>query len=109
MGFQPIYSFEVTKSGQLPYRIAIALSFFSFFWWAVTQPSEFDTFVKEQKEFMKGISEQLFLPVVSQQEKDNIDKPKIQPLDELLKRLEEEEQVTETLSEEEQINILLDD
>merc|ERR1739845_307471 len=28
--FQPIYSFEVTKSGQLPYRIAIALSFFSF-------------------------------------------------------------------------------
>jgi len=106
--FQPLYSFESTKSGQLPYRIAVALSFSSFCWWAVTQPSEFDIFLRAQQDFINGIYNQTLLPEMSQQEKENIDKPKMQSLDEILKRLGEDEEKVEFRSEEEQINNLLD-
>merc|ERR1712232_39687 len=106
--FQPLYSFESTKSGQLPYRIAVALSLSSFCWWAVTQPSEFDIFLRAQQDFINGIYNQTLLPEMSQQEKENIDKPKMQSLDEILKRLGEDEEKVEFRSEEEQINNLLD-
>ena len=48
--FKPVYSFEKSKDGRLMYRI-----FFGFCWWAVTQPSEFDGYVKAQGDFIKDL------------------------------------------------------
>ena len=89
--FKPLYSFEPTKPGQLPYRIGVAVAFTSFCWWAVTQPSEFDGFVAAQGDFLKDLYAGTLLSDTSQADKENIDKPKVQSLDDLLKSLEEDE------------------
>lgn len=89
--FKPVYSFEPTKPGQLPYRIGVAIAFFSFCYWAVTQPSEFDGFVNAQGDFLKDLYAGTLLSDMSQEDKENIDKPKVKSLDDLLKSLEEEE------------------
>lgn len=89
--FKPVYSFEPTKPGQLPYRLGVAVAFFSFCWWAVTQPSEFDGFVAAQGDFLKDLYAGTLLSDMSQADKDNIDKPKMQSLDDLLKSLEDED------------------
>lgn len=86
--FKPLYSFERTKSGQLYYRIGIAVAFFSFCYWAVTQPSEFDDFVVAQGDFIKDLYSGKLLSDVSQTEKENIDKPKMPTLADLLKKLD---------------------
>lgn len=108
--FKPVYSFEKSKPGQLPYRIAVAVSFFSFCWWAITQPSEFDGFISGQQDFLKDLYAGTLISDMSQQDKENIDKPKMQSLDDLLKTLEKDEhdEIEEELSEEEQIDSLLD-
>ena len=107
--FKPVYSFEKTRNGQLPYRIGVAVAFFSFCYWAVTQPSEFDGFVAAQGDFLKDLYAGTLLSDVSQQDKENIDKPKMQSLDDLLKSLDKEEEAPEEeLSEEDQIDSLLD-
>jgi translocation protein SEC62 len=89
--FKPLYSFEPTKPGQLPYRIGVGVGFFSFCYWAITQPSEFDGFVSAQGDFLKDLYAGTLLSDTSQEDKDNIDKPMMQSLDELLKSLEDEE------------------
>jgi translocation protein SEC62 len=89
--FKPIYSFEKAKPGQLPYRMGVAVAFFSFCYWAITQPSEFDGFVSAQGDFMKDLYAGTLLSDTSQEDKDNIDKPMMQSLDDLLKSLEDEE------------------
>jgi translocation protein SEC62 len=91
--FKPIYSFESAKPGQLPYRIGVGVAFFSFCYWAITQPSEFDGFVSAQGDFMKDLYAGTLLSDTSQEDKDNIDKPMMQSLDDLLKSLEDEEEV----------------
>jgi translocation protein SEC62 len=110
--FKPFFSFEPTKPGQLPYRIGIAVGFFSFCWWAVTQPSEFDGFVAAQGDFIKDLYAGTLLSDVSQADKENIDKPKMQSLDELLRSLDAEEKENEDfrkeVDEEEKIDSLLD-
>lgn len=110
--FKPVYSFEPTKPGQLPYRIGVAVAFGSFCWWAVTQPSEFDGFVAAQGDFLKDLYAGTLLSDMSQEDKDNIDKPKVQSLDDLLKSLEVEEeeniQPHLDLDEEAEIDSLLD-
>jgi translocation protein SEC62 len=90
--FKPIYSFETAKPGQLPYRIGVGVAFFSFCYWAITQPSEFDGFVAAQGDFMKDLYAGTLLSDTSQEDKDNIDKPMMQSLDDLLKSLEDEEE-----------------
>lgn len=50
--FIPVISIEPTKEGQLMYRLGVFVAFFSFCDWAVTQPSEFDGFVKGQGDFI---------------------------------------------------------
>jgi len=110
--FKPWYSFEPTKPGQLPYRIGVAVAFFSFCWWAVTQPSEFDGFVAGNKDFLKELYAGTLLSDMSQADKENIDKPKMQSLDDLLKSLDDEEveenKVAQELDEEEKLDSLLD-
>jgi len=107
--FKPVYSFQATKPGQLPYRIGVAVAFFSFCYWAVTQPSEFDGFLQAQGDFIKDIYEGKLLSDVSQKDKEDIDKPKMQSLDDLLKSLDTPEEEPENdLTEEEEIDSLLD-
>jgi len=107
--FKPLYSLERTKGGQLPYRIGIAVAFFSFCWWAVTQPSDFDRFVGGQKDFIKDIYTGRLITDMSQKDKENIDKPKMPSLDELLKNIDEEEEIKDEATEEELVDSLLED
>lgn len=86
--FKPIFSFEKTKEGQIFYRIGVGVAFFSFCYWAVTQPSEFDGFVVAQGDFLKDLYAGKLLPEKSQRDKENIDRPKMLSLDELLKKLD---------------------
>ena len=109
--FKPIVSFEPTKPGQLPYRIGVAVAFFSFCYWAVTQPSEFDGFVTAQGDFLKDLYEGKLLSDMSQEDKENIDKPKVQSLDELLKSLDTEDENIQPhldVDDEDKVDSLLD-
>lgn len=109
--FKPVYSFEPTKPGQLYYRLGVGVAFFSFCWWAVTQPSEFDGFVKGQGDFLKDLYAGTLLSDMSQADKENIDKPRMQSLDDLLKSLDEDienEQFHVEADEAEQVDSLLD-
>lgn len=103
--FKPMYSFEKGKAGQLYWRIGIFFGFFSFCYWAVTQPSEFDGFKSAQVDFVKDLYAGKLLSDSSQTDKDNIDKPKMPTLEDLLKMEddEEEEEEEEELSEEERM------
>jgi len=106
--FVPVISMEATKEGQLPYRIGVFVAFFSFCYWAVTQPSEFDGFVKGQGDFIKDLYAGTLLSDMSQKDKENIDKPKMPSLEDLLKKLDsEDEEEEKELSEEEAAEALL--
>jgi len=109
--FKPVFSWEPTKPGQLYYRIAVGVGFFSFCYWAVTQPSEFDGFVAAQGDFLKDLYAGTLLSDMSQKDKDDIDKPKHQSLEDLLKDLDTEDEVKDPfddLDEEEKVDSLLD-
>jgi len=109
--FKPLISSEPTKPGQLPYRLGVGVAFFSFCYWAVTQPSEFDGFVSAQGDFLKDLYAGTLLSDMSQEEKENIDKPKMQSLDDLLKSLDEEpEEKVEVgdLEDEDKLDSMLD-
>jgi translocation protein SEC62 len=107
--FKPLIFFEKSKPGQLPYRIGVAVAFFSFCYWAVTQPSEFDGFVAAQGDFLKDLYAGTLLSDMSQKDKEDIDKPKMPSLQDLLKNLDEEDHhEQEALSEEDKLNSLLD-
>ena len=111
--FKPVYSFEPTRPGQLPYRIGVGIAFFSFCYWAVTQPSEFDGFVSAQGDFLKDLYAGTLLSDMSQADKENIDKPKVQSLEDLLKTLDHEDEddkdlLGEDLDDEDKLDSLLD-
>lgn len=105
--FKPVYSFERTAAGQLPYRLGIGVAFFSFCYWAVTQPSEFDGFKQGNIDFIKDLYAGTLLSDMSQKDKENIDKPKMPTLEDILK-MEEEDEEDIALSEEEEVESLLD-
>lgn len=108
--FKPLYSLERTKSGQLLYRLGIGVAFFSFSYWAVTQPSEFDVLIQGQQDFIKDLYEGTLLSDMSQKDKEDIDKPKMPSLEDLLRDLhtdsEDEEEIA--LKEEESIEKLME-
>mmetsp|Transcript_17133 Transcript_17133/g.23808 ORF Transcript_17133/g.23808 Transcript_17133/m.23808 type:complete len:322 (-) Transcript_17133:115-1080(-) len=106
--FKPIVSFEKSPAGQLPYRIGVAVGFSSFCYWAVTQPSEFDGFVSAQGDFIKDLYAGTLLSDMAQSDKENIDKPKMQSLDDILGSLDSEDEPAEELSEEEELESMLD-
>lgn len=106
--FVPLYSFERTKKGEFMYRIGIAVGFFSFCYWAVTQPSEFDGFVTAQGDFIKDLYAGTLLTDMSQKDKDDIDKPKMPSLDDLLNHMDSEDEEEEEKTEEEAMNALFE-
>lgn len=105
--FVPVISCEKTKDGQLMYRVGVFVAFFSFCYWAVTQPSDFDGFVKGQGDFIKDLYAGTLLSDISQKDKENIDKPKMPSLEDLLKKLDSEDVEEKELSEEEEAEALL--
>jgi len=105
--FVPVISCEKTKDGQLMYRVGVFVAFSSFCYWAVTQPSEFDGFVKGQGDFIKDLYAGTLLSDISQKDKENIDKPKMPSLEDLLKKLDSEDEEEKELSEEEAAEALL--
>merc|ERR1712232_269999 len=109
--FKPLYSFEPTKPGQLPYRLGVGIAFFSFCYWAITQPSEFDGFVAAQGDFLKDLYAGTLISDTSQEDKENIDKPKMQSLDDLLKGLDaeiEEDDGDGDMEDEDNLDSMLD-
>lgn len=112
--FKPVISFEKTKDGQLMYRVGSAVAFFGFCWWAVTQPSEFDGYLKAQGDFIKDLYNGTLLSDTSQADKDNIDKPRMESLEDLLKNLDssddpEEDELSEEEREEARLDKLMED
>jgi len=110
--FKPIYSSEKTAKGQLPYRMGVGVAFFGFCYWAITQPSEFEGYKAAQMDFIKDLYKGTLLSDMAHKDKEDIDKPKVLTLDELLKRLDSDDQedvneVTD-VSEEEELDSLLD-
>lgn len=109
--FKPLISCEKTKGGQLPYRLGVAVAFFGFCWWAVTQPSEFDGYVQAQNDFIKDLYAGTLLSDTSHADKENIDKPKMESLEDLLKSLDSSDDPAEVdeLSEEEKLDRMMED
>lgn len=109
--FKPVYSFEKTKDGQFMYRIGVGVAFFGFCYWAVTQPSEFDGYVQAQGDFIKDLYAGTLLSDVSQTDKENIDKPKMESLEDLLKNLDSSDDPEEEdeMTEEERLDKMMED
>ena len=64
--FKPLYSFEPTSPGQLWWRIAVAGGFVAFIYWAYTQPTEVDAFMKSNRQFVDDLYEGNLLSDTSQ-------------------------------------------
>jgi len=82
--FVPGYSFEKATSGQLVYRIGILGAIMALLYWAYTQPTDFDTFIKVQRDFLDDLYSGTLLTDTSQQSKEDIDKIKVPSLEDLL-------------------------
>lgn len=92
--FKPIYSFEKGTKGQGYYRIALLLLLVGFVYWAMTQPTEFDGFVKAQRDFIDDLYSGNLLADVAYDQKINIDRTrKVPNLEDLLREVEEEERL----------------
>lgn len=55
--FKPLCSFERTKPGQLWWRNVMLGGFGAFFYWTVTQPTEFDEFINANTQFVDDLHE----------------------------------------------------
>lgn len=92
--FKPVYSFEKGSPGQGYYRIGVVVLIFAFIYWASTQPTEFDGFLKAQKDFIDDLYSGNLLADVSQEHKDNLDRSKRVPsIEDILKQMQEEERL----------------
>lgn len=108
--FKPVTHFEKTATGQLPYRLGIGVAFFSFCYWAVTQPSEFDGFKQGQMDFIKDLYAGTLLSDMSHKDKEDIDKPKMRSLEDIMNMEDEDsgDDLDIELTEEEEVAKLLD-
>eukprot|EP00566_Odontella_aurita_P018621 CAMPEP_0113555196 /NCGR_PEP_ID=MMETSP0015_2-20120614/16578_1 /TAXON_ID=2838 /ORGANISM="Odontella" /LENGTH=331 /DNA_ID=CAMNT_0000456437 /DNA_START=642 /DNA_END=1637 /DNA_ORIENTATION=+ /assembly_acc=CAM_ASM_000160 len=107
--FKPVISCEKAKSGQLPYRIGVAVAFFSSCYWAVTQePGEFESFKRAQLVFIEDIFKGTLISDMSQEDKENIDTPKMQSLVDILKDLDSRDDEEDLLSDEAQVESMLE-
>lgn len=61
-----VQSFEKSPSGQGIYRAAMVVAFAAFVYWAYSQPTEFDSLITAQKQFMHDLYEGNLLADVAQ-------------------------------------------
>jgi len=98
--FKPIYSFDKGSPGQGYYRIGLLVLIIGFVYWACTQPTEFDGFVKAQRDFLDDLYSGNLLADVAHESKVSIDRTrKVPNLEELLKEMEEEERLEQEARE----------
>ena len=94
--FKPIYSFEKGTPGQGYYRVGLLLLLVGFVYWACTQPTEFDGFVKAQKEFLDDLySGNLLADVAHDPRKLNTERlsRRVPNLEDLLRDIKEDERI----------------
>jgi translocation protein SEC62 len=90
--FVPIYTFEKGTAGQGYYRIGAVLGLIGFVYWACTQPTEFDGFIKAQKDFIDDLYSGNLLADVAHDSVAHMDRSKRVPsLEDLLKAMEADE------------------
>ena len=101
--FVPVYTFGRSSSGQGYARAIVVVAMAATIHWAISQPSEFDGMIKAQKHFLDDLYSGNLLTDMSQQSKDDIDKPKMKSLDDLLQELDavdvEDEEKSEKIIE----------
>ena len=76
--FKPIYSFEKGPNGQGYYRIGVLALLCWFVYWACTQPTEFDGFLKAQRDFIDDIYSGNLLADVAHNHRETLGNPQIQ-------------------------------
>ncbi|GMH94349.1 hypothetical protein TL16_g12882 [Triparma laevis f. inornata] len=86
--FVPLYSFE-KSSGSPMFRAVVLCLIAASIHWAISQPTEFDGMISAQKDFLDDLYSGNLLSDMSQQGKEDIDKPKMKSLDDLLQELDE--------------------
>lgn len=92
--FKPVYTFDKGTPGQGYYRLALLAAVIGFMVWAYQQPTEFDGFLKAQKEFIDDLYSGNLLADVAHDPKLNIDRSrKVPNLEDLLREIEEIERV----------------
>jgi translocation protein SEC62 len=92
--FKPIYTFEVAAPGQGYYRMGLMAILVYFCYWAYTQPTEFDGFLKAQKDFVDDLYSGNLLADVAHDHKINIDRSrKVPDLEDLLRQVKEDERI----------------
>uniref|UniRef100_A0A6S8BIM4 Translocation protein SEC62 n=1 Tax=Aureoumbra lagunensis TaxID=44058 RepID=A0A6S8BIM4_9STRA len=100
--FKPTYSFENGAPGQRYYRFALVTSLISFAIYCYNQPTDFDTFLAAQRDFVSDLYEGKLISDTSQQARDDIDKIKRPSFEELAQeeaRAEEEAKVKENIQD----------
>lgn len=107
--FKPLYSWEKSPPGQGLYRAGVVVAFVAFLYWAYSQPTEFDSLLTAQKQFMHDLYEGNLLSDVAQSDKDDIDKPRAYPsYEELLRESELDLAGADALSDEERGDSVID-
>ncbi|CAM9743310.1 unnamed protein product, partial [Laminaria digitata] len=105
--YQKVWTFEKGSSGQGYYRVIAVGGVVAFVVWAYNQPTDFDTFISAQSDFMSDLYAGKLLSDVSEKSKQDIDKPKMQSLEDILKELDEPEESEEDLEAERLMEALL--
>mmetsp|Transcript_23139 Transcript_23139/g.91804 ORF Transcript_23139/g.91804 Transcript_23139/m.91804 type:complete len:258 (+) Transcript_23139:26-799(+) len=81
--FKPAFSFDNGAPGQRYYRSALVAAAIAFFVYCYNQPTDFDSFIAAQKDFVNDLYEGKLIADTSQQAKDDIDKIKRPSFEEL--------------------------
>ena len=91
--FKPIYTFEKGSSGQGYYRVGMVFLLGGFVYWACTQPTEFDGFIKAQRDFIDDIYSGNLLADVAHDHRETLDRTRgrVFDLEALLREMAEEE------------------
>eukprot|EP00943_MAST-04B_sp_MAST-4B-sp1_P000633 g633.t1 len=89
--FKPIFSFERAEPGQMQVRLATLGVIIGVGYIVANQPTSFDTYIYESKRFTLDLYEGKFLSDMSQKDKDNIDVPKFDTLEDILGFTDEDE------------------
>mmetsp|Transcript_12429 Transcript_12429/g.37348 ORF Transcript_12429/g.37348 Transcript_12429/m.37348 type:complete len:296 (-) Transcript_12429:96-983(-) len=98
--FTPLYTLEKSADGQMYWRLGFLGAVVGMCAWAANQPTDFDTFISAQKDFLDDLYSGNLLSDVSQEYQDNLDKPKFPTLEELMQQVREDEQGTAEEEEE---------
>lgn len=90
--FRPVYTFEKGSPGQGYFRIGTLVVLIGFVYWAYTQPTEFDGYIKAQKVFIEDLYAGNLLADVAHSPAAHLDRNKRVPsLEDLLKAMEADE------------------